>query len=536
MHSPLKIGQRILKCLSASAIAFLLCPIVVAQQQSSGPTDNGITAGFSSAYAGGYPTTGIDTVNHYNGRVSLNLPLGNIGARGRVGYTPAVSISRTFLLRTYQTWSYAGNPVRWSDPQYKVISEGYNDSYDYSNFQPGLLPAVIIGRRTRDKNPDPGVIIPSSGYDCTALTKLYLRMAGTEIELRDVGTNGEPHFNSNNSPLNRGRQWHAVDGSGTLFISDADIQDESCVDTGIPAMNGINTVYPTGYLMLEDGTRYRFVDGYPKWMRDRNGNTITFGGSQGGEEVTDSIGRKYRLSSVGSSQGVTYKDHSGTDRTVAIITGNLSSALRSDFAAGGVKTLQSLLPTVVLEQPNALFDPILTKAIRLPNGLEYHFFYTEWGELARIEMPNGGVIEYDYAGGLISGGTQVYRFVTAKRIFDSPGHLQARQTFAYSFPYPGPLATVTTVKTYDASNIVVRNERHTFLGTVFDDFRFMGWYQPFSNGRQLTFEQLNAAGSSVLRRVDNTWETIDLNGAPTSGPPQPRLTHPTNGSVLKPCC
>jgi hypothetical protein len=34
----------------------------------------------------------------------------------------------------------------------------------------------------------------------------------------------------------------------------------------------------------------------------------------------------------------------------------------------------------------------------LPNGLEYHFFYTEYGELARIEMPTGGVIETENRG------------------------------------------------------------------------------------------------------------------------------------------
>lgn len=302
----------------AVAVSFLLCVTIAAQQQSSGPTDNGITAAFSSTYSGGYPIAGIDTVNLYNGHVSLNLPLGRIGARGSVGYEPAISISRTFLLRPFQYWSYAGSPGGWSQPQFKVISERYNDSYDYSNFQPGLLPAVIIGRRTRDRNGSASSTIPPTFPDCYALTKLYLRMAGGEIGLRDVGTNGEPH-NDDSGPFNRGREFHAVDGSGMLFISDTDILDETCSDIDFPAMNGINVLFPTGDLKLEDGSRYRFVQGYPVWMRDRNGNTITFGGpsSGGPSEVTDSIGRKYQFSG-----GVIYKDHNGTAQTVTLTTGS----------------------------------------------------------------------------------------------------------------------------------------------------------------------------------------------------------------------
>ncbi len=512
------------KTLFQTAFILLFCTTVVAQQtQSSGVTDNGVTAAFSSTYSGGYPVTGIDTVNLYNGHVSLNLPLGRIGARGSVGYEPAISISRTFLLRPYQYWSPAGSSGVWYPPKFKVISERYNDGFNYSNFQPGLLPAVIIGRRTRDANPSvSGTITPY----CNALTKLYLRMAGGEIELRDVGTNGEPH-NDDQGQFNRGREWHTVDGSGMLFVSDTDIKDETCGDRDFPAMNGINVLFPTGDLMLQDGTHYRFVQGYPIWMRDRNGNTIAFSGASGAPEVTDSILRKYQLSYA----GVTYKDHSGTNQTVEVIASSLSSALRSDFAAAGVKDLQTLIPGVLLEDPTGPFNPNVTKTVRLPNGLEYQFFYTQYGELARIELPTGGIIEYDYpaVGVGVAGGSsspQLFRPVAARRIYDSPGHLQARQTFEYSFPYPGPDTTVTAVKTYDVADLVVRNERHAFKGMVHTDFQSTAWYQPFDNGREITIETLDAAGT-VLRRVDNTWQTLDINGSPTT-PPLYSATHPTN--------
>jgi len=158
-----KLGRRRMSgtILGLPAAIFLLCTSVLGQQQvSHGPTDNGINPAFSSTYAGGYPVAGIDTVNLYNGHVSLNLPLGKIGARGSVGYSPTLSITRSFELRTYQTWTLAGSQVSYSDPKYKLISEGYMDSYNYSNFQPGLLPAVLIGRRTRDHNPSPAPFAP----------------------------------------------------------------------------------------------------------------------------------------------------------------------------------------------------------------------------------------------------------------------------------------------------------------------------------------------------------------------------------------
>jgi len=532
MHGSFERKQRIFMCLLQAGATFLLLSATVAAQQqvSHGPTDNGIIPAFSSTYAGGYPVAGIDTVNLYNGHVSLNLPLGKIGARGSVGYSPTLSITRSFELRTYQTWTLAGSQVSYSDPKYKLISEGYMDSYNYSNFQPGLLPAVLIGRRTRDHNPSPAPSAPQES--CSTLTKLYLRLAGTQVELRDAtGWNGEPHYNTPTEVFTRGKEWHTVDGTGMLFVSDTDISDETCVENGFAAMNGINLIYPTGYLKLEDGTHYRFVQGFPVWMRDRNGNTITFTGSQNAPDVTDSIGRKYRLlygsgtNTYSPTGGVTYKDRNGVDQTVSVTTGNLSTALRQpDFAAAGVKTLQQLIPCCILmENPNAVFDPIVTKTVHLPNGLEYRFFYTDWGELARIEMPNGGIVEYDYVGGLVSGTSQVNRRVSAKRVFRSPGQLESQQTFTYVYNF----STQTTVKTYDAANILMSWERHTFNGNVADDFAFSGWYQPFYSGREITSEVLNSSGSMVLRKVDNTWDTLDLNGAPTTVP-QGRVTHPTN--------
>jgi YD repeat-containing protein len=218
-------------------------------------------------------------------------------------------------------------------------------------------------------------------------------LPGGEVELRDVLTNGEPHDGAGEL-YNRQKEWHSVDGSGITFISDSNISDETCTDIDFPAMNGINVIFPTGYLLMNDGTQYRFVSGVARWARDRNGNTMTFGST-----TTDSIGRQYQISGgVRFGGSVTYKDHGGVDRTIDVVVGNLSTALRSDFQAAGVQTLAQLFPSISgrFESPTMPFDPMVTKSIHLPNNTEYRFFYDAWGALARIELPTGGVIEYDY--------------------------------------------------------------------------------------------------------------------------------------------
>lgn len=68
---------------------------------------------------------------------------------------------------------------------------------------------------------------------------------------------------------------------------------------------------------------------------------------------------------------------------------------------------------------------------------QYKFFYNTYGELARVELPTGGAIEYDWAAGLtnsnasgavnlgpVLGGAdnwQIYRRVVERRIYPNGG-------------------------------------------------------------------------------------------------------------------
>jgi len=506
-------NSRVVRMLFVIASTIVCCSAITAQQLY-GPTDNGVTAGFASGRG-----INIDNVNLYNGQVSVNLPLLNISGRGGLSYSPTVTISRGFVMRPFRYWVPPGQPGTQAPPQLKVISQNYNDSYDYSSFRADLGPGVIIGRKTRDHDPNLSGTIPPSSSDCYTLTKLHLRLPGGEVELRDVLTNGEPHRGFGEL-YNRQKQWHSVDGSGITFISDSNISDESCSDIDFPAMNGINVIFPTGYLLMNDGTQYRFVNGVATWARDRNGNTMIFGST-----TTDSIGRQYQISGGGRFGGsVTYKDHGGVDRTIVVVAGNLSTALRSDFQAAGIQTLAQLFPSISgkFEGPTQTFDPEVTTSVRLPNNTEYRFFYDTYGALARIELPTGGVIEYDYGTVSYAGSSdapQAFRFISERRIYDSPTHLQTQELYDF---------TTGKVTTKDSAGTVVSIERHSFKGSPSEDAYSNQTYRPFDNGKELFTEILNPQNpTQVLRRTDYTWRTLDQNGVPTN-PPQFTWTHPTN--------
>lgn len=53
-------------------------------------------------------------------------------------------------------------------------------------------------------------------------------------------------------------------------------------------------VTPSGFLMLANGTRYRFDNGLVTWIRDRNGNRLsyTYDASARVSTITDSLGRQ----------------------------------------------------------------------------------------------------------------------------------------------------------------------------------------------------------------------------------------------------
>jgi len=87
--------------------------------------------------------------------------------------------------------------------------------------------------------------------------------------------------------------------------------------------------------MLRDGTRYRINGGLVTWMRDRNGNKLTFTyASQTPVSITDSLNRQVTITygSPGGYDEITFKGFGGATRSIKIHLTNLQYALRSDFS------------------------------------------------------------------------------------------------------------------------------------------------------------------------------------------------------------
>jgi hypothetical protein len=67
-----------------------------------------------------------------------------------------------------------------------------------------------------------------------------------------------------------------------------------------------------------------------------------------------------------------------------------------------IQTYQQLFPEFpFLNGITSLYNPErLVSAVWLPDGRRYQFFYNPYGELARVVLPTGAAIEYDWGRGL----------------------------------------------------------------------------------------------------------------------------------------
>lgn len=112
-------------------------------------------------------------------------------------------------------------------------------------------------------------------------------------------------------------------------------------------------------------------------IEDTNGNIITFSGIQ---SITDTVGRIVTIS-TGSPRTISYKDSTGTQRTITLT-----------FAT------QTLTPTFQLPAGSSVSgsgNSLLT-SITLPNNLSWSFQYNTFGELTKVTYPTGGYTRYDY--------------------------------------------------------------------------------------------------------------------------------------------
>jgi RHS repeat-associated protein len=461
-----------------------------AQSSTDGSTPLGISPG---APEGSYALSDFDTVNLYNGSLNFHLPLVKISGRGGAGYTMTARIEQKWTVE--KTMEF-GPPNRFiPNPNWWTTDE---------------LSAVYHVGRLEVRQANLYLYDYLQNQTLTRLT--FTAPDGTEYELRDQLTNGQPKPPS--SPdFDRGRVFVTADGSSATFTADADISDY--------AYDNPANITPSGYLVLRDGTRYRIENnGLVIWMRDRNGNKLTFAydNNQRVTSVTDSLNRQvtivYSTGTIPYDQ-ITVKGFGGTARNIRIYKTYLQNALRSGFS---VQTYQQLFPELNGASNIAYSTQPVISAIQLPNGRQYQFLYNSYGELARVVLPTGGAIEYDYAAGLTNGAASgvitanfdkaVYRRVTERRVYPDGG---SGAGYASRMTYSRPETTTTNLgyvitDQYDSNGALLNRSSHYFNGSPRASFaqlptQYPGW----KDGREYQTVMYAADGTTPLKQVNTTF-------------------------------
>ncbi len=514
------------------ALTFLCVTFAVAafQQntaaQTTKPTDGATPLGLQAGSpAGSYSLSGFDSVNLYNGSLSFALPLLSIGGRGGASHTIMLPIERKWMVEktviNEYTWTI---PI---DGRPEEIKPGYG---------PGVMAWRFGGSLGATPCPTPPGWNPEDPWEdyrhYAGLMRLsFIGPDGTETEFRDIAIGGQAQstgmYCEGNPGFNRGKVFVSVDGSGTTFISDLNIHDYVMVGS-TPEGYGV-----VGHMYLRDGTVYRF-DGTVSWIRDRNGNKISFqyDAYQRVTSITDSLNRQVTIvydynegGAYGVCDKIIFKGFNGTYGTTRVLRVSktpLASALRSGYS---LTTAYNLFPTLFGDGINN-YNPTVVSSVWLPDAdgitRRYQFQYNSHGELARVVLPTGGAFEYDFGGGTtdtasgagVIGGYpqhQIYRRVHERRVYDNGSNLTSRAT--YSLPETqgvgGAISTVgyVTVQQFDASNNLLAKSKHYFQGpgAAPSLSQLPNLLTPLSHGREYQTDLIDTNGTTVLRRSVSTW-------------------------------
>lgn len=531
------------------AAILLLANFVVAAAQIRSVTDGYTPLGLApGAPAGSYGLSGFENVNPYNGGLNFSLPIKHVSGRGGASYTIQVPIETKWRAETDE----------FCDPEtgqcWHFETPIYGDWKLFNSYGPGELMGRRAGTGVQPQN------IGCHYYQATYLktvTRLTFTVpGGTEYELRDQLLGGQPATVAYCAPgpASRGTVFVTTDGTSATFVSDTPVYDEP-----MPGYEPI--IFPSGYLMLKDGTRYRIDDGNVSWMRDRNGNKLIFTPMANGFTVTDSLNRQITVQRVtdvapyGVCDRITFKGFGGTPRVVRVSRSNLGSALRSGSV---LQSPYALWPELNNASPWGLHDPEVISRIWLPDGRSYKFRYNSYGELARAELPTGGAIEYDWAPGVngSSGGgaycTMAYNVFAYRRVIErrvyanggSGGAYDSKMTFSRPESTSGYCTFsdvgYVNVKEFDSGGTLLSSARHyyygsptaSFINSAYDPTTYPSWRE----GKEWQTEMLAADDTSILRRLETSWYQRAAvswwTGSETDAPANdPRITSTTTTLV-----
>jgi RHS repeat-associated protein len=259
-------------------------------------------------------------------------------------------------------------------------------------------------------------------------------------------------------------------------------------------------------------------------IRDRNGNLISFlyNSQHRVREITDSLGRKVTVTYGATSDEIKYYGFNGDGaqngwRTIVVVRAPLDESLDEGMVLQTNRELFPGLPDIY--EPDRIFNPRVVAWVELPNGTRYDFRYNAYGELTKVQLPTGGIIEYTWASGTGDpGGVHdvnaawewipdfaIHRRVTSRKVIN---YSALEQWTEYVVPEDCNSSEGICV---DARHLkpdgnLIGRERHYFVGDPLDSFNqascdYPGW----RDGRETVVEVYDAGGF-LQRAIASTWE------------------------------
>jgi RHS repeat-associated protein len=505
----------IVRAVIGSVLLLALMMSASAQNGDRSATDGMTPLGISpGSPAGSYALSGFDNINLYNGNLNFRLPLLQVGGRGaaQMGMLLAINNKNWRVKYTYR--EFPNNTIEsWAPEENRWVGS-----------DAGYGPGYLKGRQT-----GAGIWTCASfnnlySYTMTRLT--FVAPDGTEYELRDKATNGQP-LDVNvcqDDGAFRGTEFVTADGSSMTFISDTSIRDHN------RPTNFGRTISPSGYLMMRDGTRYRIDSGRVSWVRDRNGNKLTYTYNGSGQliTITDSLNRQvtiaYRVSDpvFGLCDQISFKGVGGAQRMIRVARYNrLDTAFRPG-AGYFRKTYQQLFPELNGSSTTE-FNPERVTSVWLPDATSpssrrYSFYYNEYGELERAELPTGSAIEYRMTAGsgvisLCSDcSKEIYRRVTERHVYADGASLEGKTVYTVSqsgVHDAKPWSSTVTIDQQNGGGALLARSKHYFdgsgLASLFSAYQF-NLYSAWNEGRENKTEAFDSNGTTMLRRIRETWQ------------------------------
>jgi RHS repeat-associated protein len=467
----------------------------------------------SGASAGSYALDGFDSINYQNGSLNFSLPLVTIGGRGEASFTMMYTIENRWNVDVQKELVNCGpsNLCNYQSIYYPTRYEPFNSK---AGLTPGILWATHTGRYAQTNCQG-----TNAAFAHRLTTVTFAMPGGSSVTFYDQINDGKVMAGgacgATNGPT-RGNVFVSRDGSGMTFISDTNLEDKWIAERE----------NPSGTVFTKTGVKYRIDTGFVTGITDRQGNTITFTYSNGPENytATDSLGRQIQLTTVVSNfyaeQFITSKGSNGVTRTIKIGKSGING-LRSDYP-GDLTYSQAFPELNGAQRYSGLIREGEGNQVELPNGRKYRFFYNQYGDLARVELPTGGAYEYDWESGFNNSGSGafssgsngtvgfIYRSVVEKRTYDNGGSgVNYTSKTNISKAIYDSWTTPIRVREYMGDNATpISRTDHYYYGDVFYGMMVSEPFYPESweSGKEYKTEVFSGDGTQLLRRNEQLWQ------------------------------